>query len=94
MSDFLLPSIEESTISIVKEETKVDIEVIDIYDAWKDAGNEATKIDIKDWIPHFILKMKQKFDVDLTRTAAVLLVEQAVVKLNTIKKSCSPGLEL
>lgn len=90
MSDFLLPSVEEATISIVKGDVRVDIEVIDIYETWKNSGDQADKLDSKDWIPHFLKNMKDKFDVDLTRTASVLLVEQAVVKLNAIKKSCSP----
>ena len=93
MSDFLLPSIEEATIQVVKsKDEKVPVEVIDIYDLWKNSGNESDKLDVKDWIPFFIKNMKQRFDIDLSRTASVLLVEQAVTKLNSIKKSCSPEL--
>lgn len=90
MSDFLLPNIDDATITIVKGDDRINIEVIDIYEIWKNSGNEADKLDIKDWIPHFVRSMHQRFDVELTRTAAVLLVEQAVIKLNSIKKSCSP----
>jgi|688.fasta_scaffold01981_11 hypothetical protein len=90
MSDFLLPSVEEATLSIVQGENRTNIEVIDIYEFWKNAGNDADKLDSKDWIPHFMKNMKEKFDVELTRTASVLLVEQAVSKLTTIKNFCSP----
>lgn len=93
MSEFLLPSIDEATITIVSGDVRVSVEVIDIYETWKNSGSEADKLDIKDWIPHFVRNMQQKFDIELTRTAAVLLVEQAVVKLNAIKKSCSPELK-
>jgi hypothetical protein len=90
MSEFLLPSNEEAIITLTKTDFSLNIEVIDIYDEWKKAGDSADKSDGKDWIPYFIKTMKEKFDVDLNRTSAVLLVEQAVVKLNAIKKSCSP----
>jgi len=90
MSDFLLPSVEEATISIVKGEERTNIEVIDIYEYWKNAGNDADKVDSKDWIPFFMKNMKENFGIELTRTAAVLLVEQAVTKLTSIKNFCSP----
>lgn len=90
MSQFLLPTTEESVITIIKGEFALEMEVIDIYDEWKKAGTDSDKSDGKDWIPYFIKAMKEKYDISLTRTGAVLLVEQAVVKLNAIKKSCSP----
>ena len=91
MSQFLLPSNEECVINVGVDSTNTEpIEVIDIYDAWKKAGTDSEKSDGKDWIPYFIKAMKEKFDLNLNRTSAVLLVEQAVSKLTTIKKSCSP----
>ena len=93
MSQFLLPSNEETIISIKAGDTVEDIEVIDIYDEWKKAGTDSDKSDAKDWIPYFIKTMKEKFNIDLNRTSAVLLVEKVVSKLTDIKKSCSPELK-
>lgn len=93
MTAFLLPSNEESVITISKDDLKVDIEVIDIYQEWKNAGSDSDKSDGKDWVPYFIKNMKEKYDIDINRTGAVLLVEQAVTKLTDIKKSCSPELK-
>ena len=90
MSEFLLPSQEESVITIVKGDVKIDIEIIDIYDEWKTSDTDSKKSDGKDWIPYFVKAMKEKFDIELTRTSAVLLVEKAVAKLTEIKKFCSP----
>lgn len=93
MSQFLLPNNEDSIINIKKGDFSIEIEVIDLYDLWKDSGKESDKADAKDWIPYFVKAMKEKYDVDLNRTSAVLLIELVVTKLTDIKKSCSPELK-
>lgn len=92
--EFLLPPKEQTTISVtVDDNTKIEVEVIDVVEAFQRSQEDCEKLGSKDWITHFISKMKNNHSLKLSRTAAMMLVNVATGELIKIKKSCLPEVE-
>jgi hypothetical protein len=94
MIDFFLPNKETTTINLkATDGSAVQVEVIDVIELFQEAKMEADRSGVKEWLPYFVKAIK-KFDVEISKTAAVMLVELATSELVKLKKSCSPEQEL
>jgi hypothetical protein len=88
MADFFIPSEEETTINMHNGDVQVKVDISHVQELLATAYDEAEKIGAS-WTDHFSVLFKKYYDINLSRTAAMMLVSQSKEMFDALKKSSS-----
>jgi hypothetical protein len=88
MADFYVPSEADTTITIHNEGADTSVDISLIHEMLIASYDEAEKMG-SSWADHFIPKFQASCGVHLSRTAAVMLVNQSKEMFDSLKKSSS-----